>query len=564
MGITGEYKRALGCPKYFLKAIVLLGCVFFVSLGSWTQSSPLNLSLTSDQPQAPKDALGRTTPRGTVLGFITAARKGDEELAVQYLNTRLRGSAANTLVHQLAVVLDRHLPARLNELSDRPEGSLANPLKPDEDLIGIITTSSGELSIVLERIQRGKSGHLWLFSANTLKSVSAVYDELNTPAVEDVLPDFLVYTKFANIPLFEWLALFLGMPLLYLLTALLGRLLGLVTGHMRRRLRRDAALPNPNLLPKPVRLLLLAFTIRWLLSRVGLPLLARQFWSTASGLIAITACIWLLIILASRGERYLLAHFRTRNLSGAASILRIGRGVIDVLILFAGLLFILHHFGISPTAALAGLGVGGIAVALAAQKTLENLIGGISLILDQVLRVGDTLKLDNVSGTIEDIGLRSTSIRTTDRTLVTVPNGQIASMNLEILSVRDKFWFHPLVRLRYDTTPSQIRFIVARAHSLLIEYPFVESASARARLVSLSTLSLDVDIFAYIVVHEWSRFLEIQEDLLLRIMDIVQECGATIASPSPTMYFETDFADKPARASSVSAAKAGTTTAKSA
>lgn len=567
MGITGDYERAWRHPKYLLRSISLLCCFFLVAPASWPQSLPFKPSLPSAQPEVSKDLLGRTTPRGTVLGFVSAARKGNAEVAVQYLNTRLRGSAADTLVHQLAVVLDRRLPARLNELSDSPEGSLSDPLKPDEDLIGRISTSNGELNIVLERIQRGKSGRLWLFSANTLKSIPAVYEELNTPAVEDVLPEFLVYTSIASIPLFEWLALFIGMPLLYLFTTLLGRLLGLLGGWVRRRLRRNAALPNPNLLPSPVRLLLLAFAIRWLLSRVGLSLLARQFWSTASGVIAITACIWILLVLASRGERYLLARFRTRNLSGAASILRLGRGVLDVLILFAGLLFTLHHFGISPTAALAGLGVGGIAVALAAQKTLENLIGGISLILDQVLRVGDTLKLNDISGTIEDIGLRSTSIRTADRTLVTVPNGQIANMSLEILSARDKFWFHPLVRLRYDTTPAQIRSIVAHVHKLLVEHPFLESASARVRLLCMNAFSLDVDIIAYVSVHEWNRFLEIQEDLLLRIMDIVHDCGAEIALPSQTMYFETDSADKPTHPSSVSAAelqRAGAARAKSA
>ena len=135
--------------------------------------------------------------------------------------------------------------------------------------------------------------------------------------------------------------------------------------------------------------------------------------------------------------------------------MRVLRRVIDVLVLFAGLLFTFYHFGVDPTAALAGLGVGGIAVALAAQKTLENVVGGISLIADQAVRVGDTLKLGDILGTVEDVGLRSIRIRTLDRTIVSVPNGQIATMSIEILSARDKFWFHPLVSLRLDTTPAQ-------------------------------------------------------------------------------------------------------------
>jgi small-conductance mechanosensitive channel len=101
--------------------------------------------------------------------------------------------------------------------------------------------------------------------------------------------------------------------------------------------------------------------------------------------------------------------------------LRLVRRLIDGLILFAGLLFTLHHFGINLTATLAGLGVGGIAVALAAQKTLENVIAGVFLIADQAVRVGDVLSLGDVQGTVEELGLRSTRIRTIDRTVVSLP-----------------------------------------------------------------------------------------------------------------------------------------------
>ena len=98
----------------------------------------------------------------------------------------------------------------------------------------------------------------------------------------------------------------------------------------------------------------------------------------------------------------------------------------------------------------------GIAIALAAQKTLENVVGGVSLIFDRALHVGDFLKLGDTLGTVQDIGLRSTRIRTLDRTMVSVPNGQIANVSLENLSLRDKFWFHHILGLRYGTTSSQM------------------------------------------------------------------------------------------------------------
>ena len=172
-------------------------------------------------------------------------------------------------------------------------------------------------------------------------------------------------------------------------------------------------------------------------------------------MIVLVAVLWLIVAHARWVERHLVA--RRPGLSGSAAILRLFRRGTNGLFVLAGLLFTLHYFGINPTTALAGLGVGGIAVALAAQKTLENLIAGISLITDQAVRVGDTFKLVDDVGTVEEVGLRSTRIRTLDRTLVSVPNGQIANMSLETLSARDKFWFHPVIGLRYETTPVQLK-----------------------------------------------------------------------------------------------------------
>jgi MscS family membrane protein len=492
---------------------------------------------TETKPEPPKDTLGRTTPRGTVLGFLTATHKGNDEIAALYLNSPLRGPAAQNLARQLAEVLDRRLPARLNKLSDEPEGSVPDPLKPDEDLVGTISTSQGDLDITLERVDRGKMGRVWLFSRKTLDAIPGVFQELSTPAVEKFLPAFLVKTQFANVPLFEWLAVFLGLPALYSLTGLLNRVASWGTGALRRRLGRDSQARNPQVLPHPLRLLLLAVIIRWLLSSIGLSLLARQFWSTASLIIAIAACVWLLLMLNGFAEQLLLR--RRRVVSGSASVLRLTRRLIDSLVLIASFLFTLHHFGVNVTAALAGLGVGGIAVALAAQKTLENVIGGVSLIVDQAVRVGDFLKLGDVSGTVEDVGLRSTRIRTLDRTLVSVPNGQIANMSVETFSVRDKFWFHHIVGLLYETTPEQMRSIIAGVRNLLAQDSRVEADTVRVRFLRLGVFSLDVDIFAYLLARDWNDFLQIQEDLLLRIMDTVYEAGTGIAFPTQTMHLST-------------------------
>jgi MscS family membrane protein len=518
------------------RCLLSLVLLFGVCVPAWAQLGIPSSAPAATQPEVPQDSLGRTTPKGAVFGFLSAARKGDDELAARYLNTRLRGKAATDLAHQLFVVLDRRLPARLNELSDKPEGSVSDPLRPNQELVGTISSDNRNVDIIVERVDRGKSGSLWLFSSKTLDSIPDLYEEINVVSVDNILPQFLVNTRFAGISLFEWLAVFVGMPLFYFLTVLLNRLVSSLMGRLRRRLSGKPDLPNPEFLPTPVRLLLLALAIRWLLSRVALPLLARQFWSSTASVITIAACVWLLILLNRWGEAYIYRHLRSRSLAGAFSVLHLGRRMVDLLVIFAGVLVTFYYFGVNPTAALAGLGVGGIAVALAAQKTLENVIGGVSLIFDQAVRVGDSLKVGDTSGTVDDIGLRSTRIRTLDRTVVSVPNGQIANMTLENFSSRDKFWFHPILALRYGTTSLEMHTVLDRIRSLLVESRHVELDSVRVRFLRFGPSSLDVEVFAYVLASDWNKFLEIQETLLLRIMECIESAGVQIALPSQTIF----------------------------
>src|SRR4030088_3653045 len=142
-----------------IATLIVLLCPF-----AWSQIVPPKSAPAEVKPELPADPLGRSSPRGAVLGFLAAARKGNTALTALYLDTPLRGAEAEALARQLAMVLDRRLPARLNQLSDKPEGSLPDPLKPDEDLVGTISTANGELNILVERVDRGKVGKVWVFS----------------------------------------------------------------------------------------------------------------------------------------------------------------------------------------------------------------------------------------------------------------------------------------------------------------------------------------------------------------------------------------------------------------
>jgi len=141
-----------------------------------------------------------------------------------------------------------------------------------------------------------------------------------------------------------------------------------------------------------------------------------------------------------------------------------------------------------------------------------------------------------VTGTVDHIGLRSTRIRTLDRTVVSIPNSQIANASLETLSARDKFWFHPVVGLRYETTAEQLHAVVEGLRRLLEEQPSIDRQSVRVRFIRLGAFSLDVEVFAYLFASDWDHFLQLQEQLLFGIQEIIDRAGTRIAFPTQTMY----------------------------
>jgi MscS family membrane protein len=536
---------------------ILLAAFAAVPLLAQVGAGPANAAATppAAAPEPKKDALGRDTPRGTVLGFMRAARDGPDNVPPLYLNTRLKGAAAGELARKLYVVLDRRLPARLNELSDRPEGSLANPLKPDQDVIGTISVGGGSLDLTGVRVSRNVPTPVWLFSESTLAAVPDAYGEIDFVSIDRYLPGFLTRTRFGGIRLSAWIGLCLILPLGYWLIGLLA----LIARPLVRR-RLSHAAPHhflARIVAGPIRLLLLSIVIRWLSSVIELPLIERQFWTAIQGLLGIVAMVWLGLLLTGFGEALVAGRMRGAGRGEMASLLRLSRRVADVLVVAAGALVTLHYFGVDPTAALAGLGIGGIAVALSAQKTLENVIGGVSIIFDKALRAGDVIKLSEIVGTVEYIGLRSTRIRTLDRTILFVPNGQIANANIETLSLRDKFWFRHVLALRFETTPQQLRAVLGALQTYLTCHPSIDQdETIRARFLRVGPFSFDVEVFAYILARDWDRFLEIQQELLLGVMDIVAQAGASVALPTQTLHLAPGRGLRTAAMDSVSRAAA--------
>ena len=196
--------------------------------------------------------------------------------------------------------------------------------------------------------------------------------------------------------------------------------------------------------------------------------------------------------------------------------------------------------GLPLYSVVAGLGIGGLAVALAIRPTLENLIGGILLYLDQPVRVGDFCSFGDKTGTVEAIGVRSTKIRALDRTLITIPNAALADMQLINWAKCDRMLINPTIGLRYETENDQLRHVLVKFREMLHAHPKIHSDTVRVRLAGFGQSSLDIDVRIYALTRDWNEFFAIREDVLLRMSEIVKASGSSFAFPSQTLYMGRD------------------------
>jgi MscS family membrane protein len=236
--------------------------------------------------------------------------------------------------------------------------------------------------------------------------------------------------------------------------------------------------------------------------QLGLPLLQRHYYQLVVGVVFIIGWSWLLSRIVQQVARRVRERAIYTGRTGTESLLLLGERVLKAIIFIVAVFAILGSLGFNMTTALAGLGIGGIAVAFAAQKTLENLFGGVSLLGDEVIRVGDVCRFGDRVGTVEDISLRSTRIRTPERSELSIPNGSLATMNLENLSRRDKILFNTKLGLRYETSADQLRYVLAQIRRLLYEHPKVETDGARIRFIGYDNGSLNLEVFCYAITRD--------------------------------------------------------------
>jgi MscS family membrane protein len=502
----------------------------------------LTSSPTTTAPQqstVPPDPLGRESPRGCLLGFIKAAQEEKYSVAVQYFQPARKHAAQEDdeeLAEQLLAILNQKFSGPLDFVSRDPQGRLDDGLPPNEEKI----SSGMDFSILLIRIEDEQGRKLWYFSRTTLEAVPKVYDSLTFPEVEKKLPTYLVEHRFLSLPFWQWLAIIVFIPVAFVVARILTLILER-TLRYSRKLRHLPILPIEPLTRIGPLTFVIALLIHYaLVEYIGTSLLYRLYYRRIIAIFLAIAFYWLLTRITRALSARIAASLSSRGMYAERSIVSLIRRFVEVSIFIVVTLIVLHGLGFDVSAALAGVGIGTLALGLGAQKTFENMFGGVSILFDKVVLIGDICKVNNQSGVVEDIGLRSTRLRTPERTLLSIPNGTMATATIENLRFRDKFLCQQVIRLRYDLSPEHVRFVLEEIRQLMLDNPKVEDSTSRARFTRFGDYALEVEIFCYILESDYNVYLSTQEALLLSIMEVLEKAGAVVALPTQTTLVTQD------------------------
>lgn len=530
-----------------MKKLFLLILVISLSVHTLAAQSLVAQLSNLLKPTAPaasatssSDPLGRTTPSGTVLGFLQVTQDGNEKLAADYLqmSSARRLSQGPDMAGKLKVLMDRTFVGSIRRISTRPDGDPEFGTA-DQQTVGVFSTRDADVPVVLVRVTDPSAGKIWFFSADTLSKVPELYDNVEAHQVENKLPQSLVRNVFLGMPLWQWLALLLAIPIAIAIGSAIVLLLA-IPRQLWLKFRNRPDLHSYSRMSKPLLVSFSALAHRVMAAYLGLPLLPRVYYYRTIAVVISLGVFWFLLRVASLTMQRLRIHAISSGRIGTGTLVVLADRLLRALIVITALLSILAIVGFNLTTVLAGLGIGGLAIAFAAQKTLENLFGGISVLADDVIRVGDYCRFADRTGTVEDIGLRSTRVRTDARTQLSIPNGTLATMSIENFTRRDKIQFAPVLAIRCETSADQLRYLLAEIRRMLYAHPRVESGSATIRFASFDASSLRIEISSYVLTRDSNEFIAIREDLLLRIMDIVEDSGTGIAFPSQTLYFSRD------------------------
>jgi MscS family membrane protein len=487
----------------------------------------------------PEDPYGRGTPRGSLVGFLKSAAELDFEVSAEYLDLRnLPPEAADIpaaeLARQLNFVLSRAVWIDDYVVDDTADGAKGDGLPDYQDEFVRIKTKEGEVVLYWQHVPRSDGELIWKVSNRSLALVPELYEEFGyRPWVEAVRTRLPEDAAFLGLEAFKWIislsVMLLSWPVLYMLALLLARVFSRPSKPGFPLVRR--------MLTGPLTFLGILAIGHITVVRLGVGAVAQQIMEANT--LIIVAGTWLLWTLVNLYRNHNQTRLVEQGRPGAAQLLKPISLLLKIVLLLGGILIWMSNVGINISAMLTGLGIGGLALALALQKPLEDLMGAMTLFSQAPVRVGDFCRYGQITGVVEDIGLRTTRIRTLADSLVSIPNSRIALVEIENYSVRNMVHYKPVLRLGYDTSPQQLRAVLEGIERTLENNPRVLKEPLRIRFTDFGKDAVLVKVHAYVDTNDINEFQEVSEELNIAIMKVVNSASVRFALPGRTIQLRT-------------------------
>ncbi|PZR13544.1 MAG: hypothetical protein DI536_12390 [Archangium gephyra] len=482
-------------------------------------------AVNADAPAAKDTAEGDkvvlASPRAAVREFLELIRKGDDKAAAKYL---VRGTPEQA--RKLGAVFEGQPRFDLEQVSDEPEGTEDDGLPAGDEAVANVELGDHVAEHIVMVRMDGEPR--WRFNVPTLNRLDVWYERTPNAWAAKTLPSWLTRRGPVGMQFWQWAALLLVAVLAWGVGTLVGRLLSkavkMVMEHTKKHRWSHLIF---NKLQGPLTLASSMSIVAATVPFMGLP-------ETAGALILkvvkggfLAVFFWLLVRAVDVIREVIIAKMAADQPS-SRSLVSLGSRFTKAVLFTILVIATLSLLGLPVGSLLAGLGIGGLAVALAGQKTLENLIGTFAIGFDAPFREGDFVKVRDFTGTVETIGLRSTRIRTLDRTIITVPNGKLADEHIETFAVRDRMRLALNFAIRYGADPAAIESALTKAEEVLKQDPEVDASSAMVRLVTAGEWGMGIEAIAMLNTADGVKFGLTRQRVLLAIMKVVNDAGVTL------------------------------------
>ena len=495
---------------------------------------------TTAKPVVPPDELNRGVPRTALDGFLAAAGEGNYERAAEYLDLRnlpswLAESEGPKFARQLQIVLDRALIIDFDLLSAEPTGNVVDGLPTSRELVGQIKTPEKTVDIMLKRVSREDGVLIWKISNRTVIEIPHLYDHFGYKPLEEALskmfPDFV----FLGWHTWQWVAIVIFIPLGYLSALFLTWLVGLILRRKETEMSRRVS----QFITGPIRIVLWLVLLRIGVHIIG-PTVAIRSLMEAGTLMTI-AFTWAAIRGIALIFDWWTDRLMTADQESATVLLQPAKRVSQIAIALLAALAWLDNIGFDVATILAGLGVGGLAVALALQDTIKNFIGSIMILVDTPYQVGQRIVVKGHDGVVEEIGLRSTKMRLLTGHLTTIPNHEMASVDIENIGRRPHIRRLVNIAIPYDTPREKVEKAVEIIEGILDNHEGMDPEfPPRVYFNEFNRDSLNILVLYWYHPADYWAFLALNQRVNTEIMREFENEGITFAFPTTTTYLAQD------------------------